>query len=115
MENKKPKLISVKKIWSKSKHNALTNIIRYKSRWFCIFRESSRHVYGKNGTIRLIVSKDGEKWKSIAHFIESDVDLRDPKLSITPDGRLMILVGGTVYHDKKYVSRQSRVAFFRRW
>jgi hypothetical protein len=111
MEKKFPILLSVKKIWSKAKHNALTDLIRYKNRWFCIFRESSKHVYGKNGTIRLIVSEDGETWKSLAHLKEAYVDLRDPKLSITPDGRLMMLVGGTVYRGKKYISRQSRVAF----
>ena len=106
-----PELISVKKIWSYSKHNALTDLIRYKNHWFCIFRESSKHVYGKNGTIRLLVSEDGDDWKSIAHLKEQDVDLRDPKLSITPDGRLMMLVGGTIYEGKEYISRQSRVAF----
>ena len=106
-----PKLISVKKIWWKSKHNAMTDLIRYKNRWFCVFRESTKHVYGRNGTIRLIVSDDGNTWKSIAHFKEKGVDLRDPKLSITPDGRLMILVGGTIYAGKKYISWQSRVAF----
>lgn len=111
MAKKIPKLISVKKIWSRSKHNALTDLIRYKDRWFCIFRESSKHVYGKNGTIRLLVSDDGEEWKSLALFKEPGVDLRDPKLSITPDGRLMMLVGGTVYKRKKYISRHPRAAF----
>lgn len=111
MTKKNPKLISVKRIWSRSAHNALTDLIRYKNRWFCVFRESSKHVYGRNGTIRLIVSDDGENWKSIAHFKESGVDLRDPKLSITPEGKLMLLTGGTIYEGKKYISRQSRVAF----
>lgn len=106
-----PKLISLKKIWSKAKHNALTDLIRYKNLWFCIFRESSGHVYGRNGTIRLIVSDDGENWESVAHFKEAGVDLRDPKLSITPEGKLMLLTGGTIYEDREYISRQSRVAF----
>ena len=111
MLKKTPELLSVKKIWSHSKHNALTDLIRYKNRWFCVFRESSKHVYGKNGTIRLIASDDGEEWKSIAHLKESYVDLRDPKLSITPDGRLMMLVGGDDLCRKEYISRQSRVTF----
>ncbi len=111
MKKKLPKLISVKKIWSHSKHNGLTDLIYYKNRWFCIFREASQHVYGRNGTIRLIASNDGEEWKSIAHLKEKGIDLRDPKLSITPDGKLMMLVGGTVYSRKKYISRQPRVAF----
>lgn len=111
MSEKVPTLLSLKKIWSHAGHNALTDLIRYKNRWFCIFRESTKHVYGRNGTIRILASEDGEEWKSVAYLIETGVDLRDPKLSITPDGRLMMLVGGTIYEDKEYVSRQSRVAF----
>ena len=52
--------------------------------------------------------KNGRAWLISK---KQDTDLRDPKLSITPDGRLMMLVGGTVYAGKKYISRQSRVAF----
>lgn len=111
MRKKIPKLIFFKKIWSHSKHNALTDLIFYKNCWFCIFREASQHEFGRNGAIRLIVSKDGEEWESIAYLKEKGVDLRDPKLSVTPDGRLMMLVGGTIYSRQKYVSRQSRVSF----
>lgn len=106
-----PKLLSLRKIWSKARHNALTDLIHYKGLWYCIFRESSKHVYGRNGSIQLISSQDGETWHSVKHFVEKGVDLRDPKLSITADGRLMVLMGGTVYEDKTYVTRQPRVAF----
>jgi len=41
------------------------------------------------------------------------VELRDPKLSVTPDGRLMILAGGSVYDCGKLIGRQPRVAFSR--
>jgi hypothetical protein len=35
--------------------------------------------------------------------------LRDPKLSVTPDGRLMVVLGGSLYEGEKLVSYQSRV------
>lgn len=111
MGKKIPQLTSLTKIWSDAKHNALTDLIYYKNRWFCTFRESTKHVYGRNGTIRVITSDEGNLWESCAHLKETGTDLRDPKLSITPEGILMLLVGGTIYKSKKYISRQSRVAF----
>jgi hypothetical protein len=104
------KLISVKKIWSEAPHNAFTDLIRFNDRWWCTFRESQAHV-GGNGKIRLLVSKNGEDWQSSALLAEEGVDLRDPKLSITPDHRLMLNLGGSVYADKVLKERQSRVAF----
>ncbi|MDB6057260.1 MAG: hypothetical protein JWO95_1104, partial [Verrucomicrobiales bacterium] len=37
--------------------------------------------------------------------------LRDPKLSITPDNRLMLTIGGSIYEGKKLLERQPRVTF----
>lgn len=111
MKKFNPKLTSVQKIWSHADHNALTDLIFFKNAWYCIFREASHHVYGNNGVIRLIKSHDGQNWESICERELEGIDLRDPKLSITPDGRLMMLVGGTIYEGKKYIVRQSRVSF----
>lgn len=111
MTTNTPELLSVQKIWSYAKHNAMTDLIYYKNHWFCTFREGVKHVGGEDGTIRLIVSHEGEIWESAAHLKVSEVDLRDPKLSIHPDGRLMLLVGGTVYAGDRYVYRQPRVSF----
>lgn len=105
-----PQIVSVRKIWDEGQHNAFTDLIRFKDKWFCSFRESRAHV-GGNGKLRVIVSPDGEKWESAALLAEEGIDLRDPKLSITPDGRLMMVAGGSVYKDRKLVSRQPRVAF----
>lgn len=105
-------LVSVHKIWDSAQHNAMTDLLFFRNRWFCTFRESDKHVHGANGSIRIISSEDTLSWKSVAHFEEDGVDLRDPKLSVTPDGRMMLLAGGTIYNQEHhYVSRQSRVAF----
>lgn len=107
-----PLLVSVQKIWAHDSHNALTDLIRFRGRWYCVCRESSLHVHGKNGAIRLLSSAEGVVWEPIALFKEEGVDLRDPKLSVTPTGQLMILMGGTIYTaDGAYVNRQSRVTF----
>lgn len=105
-----PRIVSVVKIWDQGPHNAFTDLIRFQDHWYCTFRESDAHV-GGDGRLRVLVSTDGEKWESSALLAEEGIDLRDPKLSITPDGRLMIVAGGSVYEGKKLLGRQPRVAF----
>ena len=105
-----PQLISATKIWDLGKHNAFTDLIRWHDKFYCTFRESEAHV-GGDGKLRVLESFDGKKWESAALVAEQGIDLRDPKLSITPDDRLMITAGGSVYEGKKLLGRQPRVAF----
>ncbi len=105
-----PTVVSTAKIWDQGKHNAFTDLIRWNDKWYCTFREADAHV-GGNGLIRVLVSNDGEKWASIAGITEKGIDLRDPKFSITPDGRLMIVAGGSVYDGKTLIGRQPRTTF----
>jgi hypothetical protein len=105
-----PALVSVKRIWDGGAHNAFTDLMRWRGRWYCTFREGDDHV-GGDGRIRVLVSADGETWTSAALIGETGIDLRDPKLSITPDDRLMMVAGGSVYDGKRYLGRQPRVMF----
>src|SRR5262245_51315777 len=91
----KAEVIEQRKIWSAGEHNAFTDLLYWKNRWWCVFRESEAHV-GGDGTIRVITSTDGSTWESAANLAEADVDLRDPKLTVMPDGRLMLNCGGSV-------------------
>ena len=63
-----------------------------------------------DGKIRVLVSEDGERWTSLCLLAKKDVDLRDAKLSVTPDGRLMVLMGGSyyAYRPKRRLVRYSR-------
>ena len=87
-----PEIVSVRKIWDRGEHNAFTDLIRFQDRWWCTFREAKDHGPSL-GQVRVIVSTDGEKWESAALLEEREVDLRDPKLPIMPDGRLMLIMG----------------------
>src|SRR3954468_10177861 len=89
-----PELVSVEKIWDRGAHNAFTDLIRWRDRWYCTFREADAHV-GGDGKVRVLESADGKAWGPVALIAEEGIDLRDPKLSITPDGRLMIVAGGS--------------------
>ena len=104
-------LASAVKIWDQGNHNAFTDLIRYKGRFYCTFRESEGHV-GGDGKLRVLESKDGVKWESAALLEETGIDLRDPKLSIAADGRLMIVAGGSLYGGTRVLkARQPRVMF----
>ncbi len=105
-----PELLSVKKIWDAGNHNAFTDLIRWHDKFWCTFREADDHV-GGNGQLRVLVSADGDNWESAALVAEKGIDLRDPKLSVTPDDRLMIVAGGSVYEGKTLLGRRPRVAF----
>lgn len=105
-----PEIVSVVKIWDAGAHNAFTDLIRFQERWYCTFREGDDHV-GGDGKIRVLVSEEGDAWQSAALITEPGIDLRDPKLSIAPDGRLMIVAGGSVYEGKTLMGRQPRVCF----
>jgi hypothetical protein len=93
--------ILVKRIWDHVSYCAFTDLIYFKDTWYCTFRESDAHQNGRNGTIRIIASKDTNHWQTVGYFSEPGVDLRDPKLSQTPDGRLMLLCGGTIYQKEE--------------
>jgi len=103
--------VSVRKIWDAAPHNAFTDLARFHDEWFCVFREADAHV-GGDGKIRVISSRDGERWESAARITEEGIDLRDPKICITPDDRLMLTLGGSIYRGTTQLQgRQPRVAF----
>ena len=105
-----PQLISLARIWDRAQYSAFTDLTRFQNRWFCVFREGTMHA-GDNGAVRVITSEDGESWQSEALHSEDGVDLRDPKISVTADGRLMLLIGGTVYEQDGSWTRRSVVSF----
>lgn len=107
----KPEVISVQKIWDSAPHNAFTDLIRFKGMWYCTFRESTEHVLGTDGKIRVIAGRNGRKWIPVALFERQGVDLRDPKLCITADNRLMLHIGGSVYVNQKHMGYKHAVAF----
>ncbi len=104
-------VIAVERIWDRAEHSAFTDLIAFKGRYYCTFREGSGHIPGLNGLIRVLESDDAQHWRSVALLDEPHVDLRDPKLSITPDQRLCINLGGSYYHGKTRLKMESRVSF----
>lgn len=106
----------VVKIFDKAPHSAFTDLIRFNDMFYCAFRVGTGHIPGKktgegDGEIRIIASKDGKHWGSVAHLVKDTIDLRDAKLSVTPDGRIMVLMGGSIYIDGEWTARIPQVSF----
>lgn len=107
------RLESVRKIWDRARHNAFTDLARFGGRIYCTFREGAGHG-SIDGKIRILSTEDGKNWRDEYLFVHPDRDLRDPKLSVTPDGRLMMLCGATrCAPDGRRLFVQTMVSFSR--
>lgn len=103
------RLIDVQKIWDQAPHNAFTDLVRFDDRLFCVFREGEGHV-SPDGALRVIASPDGKTWEAAALITSAASDLRDAKITVTPDGRLM-LCGAEALHAPKTHRHQSLAWF----
>jgi hypothetical protein len=98
-----PKLLSVMRIWDNAPHNALTDLIYFRDAFFCCFREADQHAGSEDGKIRILTSTDAVNWKPVALLSKKGIDLRDPMLSIMPNGRLLLNMGGSHYLFGQYL------------
>src|SRR6266536_3133006 len=102
-------LLEVRRIWDRAPHNAFTDLVRFKGNWFCVFREGTAHV-SPDGALRIITSKDGKDWVSAALLTHPHADLRDAKITLTPDNQLM-LSGAAALHQPAAFKHQSLAWF----
>ncbi|MBI2926564.1 MAG: exo-alpha-sialidase [Verrucomicrobia bacterium] len=102
-------MLEVRKIWEAAPHNAFTDLVRFKGRWFCVFREGQAHV-SPDGALRVITSKDGQDWTSAALLTSTTADLRDAKITITPKGELMLSGAGALHQPAE--SKHRSLAWF---
>jgi hypothetical protein len=100
-------IVSNRKIWEAAPHNAFTDLMRFRDRWYCAFREGTEHAGADLGVGRILTSADGEHWESVAE-LRAEGDVRDPKLSITPDGRLMALTAAALYRRQPGIEYPGR-------
>lgn len=98
-------LADVRMIWDAAPHNAFTDLARHRDRWYCVFREGKAHV-SPDGALRVLTSVDGVNWESTARLTDPAGDLRDAKISVTPNGRLLLL-GAAALHKPAPHKHQS--------
>jgi hypothetical protein len=104
-------LVELARIWDAAPHNAFTDLARFQGRWYCVFREGQAHV-SPDGALRVIVSEDGRAWSSAVRLTSADADLRDPKITVTPEGSLM-LTGAAARHPPAAAKHQTLAWFSR--
>ena len=80
----------IKGVWDKGKHNAFTDLCNYKNMLYCCFREATNHV-SPDGALRIICLDKSGNLVSSNIIRKAGADLRDPKLSVMPDGKLLLL------------------------
>lgn len=79
-----------KRIWNRAKHNAFTDLCEFAGGLFCAFREATDHI-SPDGVIRILHTQCDGKVKNHTRIALPGADLRDPKLSVTPDGKLLLI------------------------
>lgn len=90
-----PELVSVQRIHDKGAYQGSTDLIRFSNLFFCAMREAAT-ASGSEGRIRIVISSNGQTWVPYAEIAEAGVDLREPKLAVTPDGKRLYLSCGGV-------------------
>ena len=95
-KTKAAEIVSVDRIWDTDPHCAFTDLIRFRQRFYCAFREAKAHV-SPDGAIRILSSTDAVRWTTWARLDYPVADLRDPKLCVTPDGRLMLTAAAAMH------------------
>ena len=98
----------LKKIAFQGAHSAFTDLCEFNQGLFCCFRQATNHV-SEDGHISIIKLNLTGQQLSTDKISLPCTDLRDPKLSVTPDGRLMLIAfarefspQGTLQVSKNY-------------
>lgn len=103
-----------KLIWKGHPYAAFTSLAYYEGNFYCAFRNAKSHVDKTGldcGSIVIIKSEDAEHWGEFLSYTEDGYDLRDPQLSVTPSGKLMLMTERVKYVDGKSKERHTYVSF----
>lgn len=77
MSTRQLNLKEVRRVYYDGRHNAFTDIARYKKKYYVCFRNASGHIW-EDGKIYVLSSQDLINWKNIS-VLSTDFDDRDPK------------------------------------
>lgn len=107
----KPTLQNTERIYGDgSTYCSFTSMVKLGDVWFLAFREGESHL-GDNAVIQLLRSEDGINWTMHQTISAPNIDLRDPNLSIMPDGAMLMICGARMktgddeYSTKTYYSK----------
>ena len=96
-----PLHLEVQKIYGNGNYCAFTSLAKYRNKFYCAFREGKSHVgEGDYGVIRIITSGNGKDWDLYQTIKDSLIDLRDPNLTVMPNGSLLLICGARMKDEK---------------
>lgn len=105
---------SVIRIWADGTHCAFPDLIYFNDSYYCSFRKGNGHIPKSDtclGSICIIKSNDLKSWKVLTDFKIPNFDLRDSKMEIMPDGRLMLLISGIKWEKDENTKQTNFVTF----
>lgn len=104
--------IRVNKVWDEAPHNAFPDLLKFKHSFYIAFREGAHHVSNENdGKVRIMRSRDLKKWETVALLQLTGIDVREARLSETPDGKILVTVAAGIWKDRQYLSLNPYISF----
>lgn len=100
-----------KSLWKNHKHSAFTDLCAFSGNLYCCFREATNHVSQDGRIVILKMNVEGEKLQSWFLNIQN-VDLRDPKLLVNPEGKLILLAYGRRFDENGVWKYSKPLCFF---
>ncbi|MGS2720397.1 hypothetical protein [Paraglaciecola aestuariivivens] len=79
----------LKKIGFRAKHNAFVDLCAFKNDFFCVYREAKNHLSIDGNICILRLDKQAEVIQT-QQIRVPNCDLRDPKITVTPQGKLLL-------------------------
>jgi len=86
-------LVSLHRLWDHGSHNAFPDLQWWQGSLYCALREGEAHESGQDGAVVLLKRENPQNWTLVDRVTHPQSDLRDPKLSVAPDGSLYLLAG----------------------
>ena len=80
----------LRKIGNKADHNAFVDLCEFKQQLICCYREAENHISADGKICILTLNTEGNILYS-SRIAIPNTDLRDPKISITPDGNILLI------------------------
>lgn len=92
-DTSKVRVESVRRVFHNGEHNAFTDLIRFKGRYYLTFRSCpDGHMVFPTSSIIVLSSKDGRDWKQVHRFSVPKRDVRDPHF-LAYDDKLFVYTG----------------------
>ncbi|MCV2885476.1 hypothetical protein OE749_12295 [Aestuariibacter sp. AA17] len=93
---------SITAVGRRDQHNGFTDLCYFNNQLFCCYREATNHV-SRDGNIRILTLDLSGNVVAENQINWWQCDLRDPKLTITPDNQLLLIAYARTQSESKPV------------